>query len=277
MKQNDWQCRWSPTLGELEDTHQAVWGTNNYTDKTKPTVFFGLYGLPDFYTLWRHKGDKHILWAGTDIIHLHNNYWLDGKGDIRIDNKGICQWIEKYCVNWCENRREQALLMDLGISAMVTPSFLGRIEDYQICYEPSDTPKLYSSVSGDNFAQYGWPEIEVLAKKYPEYEFHLYGNTTDWWTENLNVYVHGRVPKQQMNKEIKKMQGAIRMTNFDGFSEILAKSILWGQWPVSLIEYPYMLKVDELEQLKEMTEPNQGGCAFYRNCLNEYPWNVNLN
>ena len=75
-----WQCKWSPTLGELEATHQEVWGTSDYVSDETPTVFFGLYGLPDFYALWRHKGRKCILWTGSDIRHFRDGYWLDEKG-----------------------------------------------------------------------------------------------------------------------------------------------------------------------------------------------------
>ena len=85
-KEEEWACRWSPTLGALEDTHQNVWGTHDYfpDSLSHPAVFFGLYGLPDFYVMWRHKGRKCILWAGTDIIHFRNGYWLDPEGTIRL-------------------------------------------------------------------------------------------------------------------------------------------------------------------------------------------------
>jgi len=58
--------RWSPTLGALEDTPENIWGTEEYnpeTDSELPTVFCGLYGLPDFYALWRHKGKKWVWWS----------------------------------------------------------------------------------------------------------------------------------------------------------------------------------------------------------------------
>ena len=55
--------------------------------------------------------------------------------------------------------------------------------------------------------------------------------------------MHGRVAQEVMNEEIKEMQGALRLTEMDGFSEILAKSILWGQWPVSLIKYSHILNI----------------------------------
>ena len=270
------QCRWSPTLGALEDTHEKIWGTVPYTNDQDPAVFFGVYGLPDFYTLWRHKGKKWILWAGTDVLHFKKGYWLDEAGDIRVDNKALGQWINKYCENWCENEVEREELQKFGIFAKVCPSFLGDVSKFGVEYKPNERPKLYTSVSGDNFEMYGWNMIPKLAKENPDVEFHLYGNQKKYYSSYKNVIVHGRVPKEQMNEEVKSMQGALRLTTFDGFSEILAKSILWGQWPVSLIEYPYMIPVDKIKMIQHMKEPNTRGREYYLNHLNKFPWNTKI-
>lgn len=276
-------CRWSPTLGALEGTAERVWGTAEYEgDRDDPTVFFGLYGLPDFYTLWRHRGKKWILWAGSDITHFRNGYWLEEGGGIKIEARQLSPWINKHCESWVENEVEREALAEVGIEAKVCPSFMGIAHEYGVSYQPAEKPKVYSSVSGDNFKLYGWDLIPDLAKKYPDIEFHLYGSTSNPWpTETWpsymplpNIYLHGRVPKEQMNEEIKQMQGGLRLTEFDGFSEILAKSVLWGQWPISLIKYPHMLSVDEIGTLKGRVQPNYAGRHYYLSNLNKFPWNL---
>ena len=271
-----WQCRYAPSLGALEDTPGNIWGTEEYESGERPTVFFGLYGFSDFYALWKHKGEKAILWAGSDIRHFEDGYWLDEKGSITIPPYTLGKWINKYCENWVENEIEQNKLKEYSIFSKVCPSFLGKIDDYKISYKHSDKPKVYSSVSGDDFKLYKWESIETLAKNNPDIEFHLYGNTKEWPTKNKNIIVHGKVPKGQMNREIKTMQGALRLLPFEGFSEIIAKSILWGQWPISEIEYPHMLKVSEIAKLKSMKEPNIKGRKYYNIKLNKYPWNTNI-
>lgn len=275
-------CRWSPTLGELEDTHENVWGTKSYdplTDIDKPCVFFGLYGLPDFYALWRHKGPKYILWAGSDITHFVNGYWLDETGHIRIDPRSLAKWIDTNCKSYVENEVEKNRLAGYEIRSTVGRSFLGDISTYPQSYQHSSRPKLYTSVSGDNFELYDWYAIPNLARAHPDIEFHLYGNTKDPYPASRgigivpkNIVLHGRVPKEQMNEEIKHMQGALRLTEFDGFSEILAKSVLMGQWPVSLIPYPYMLTLDDLDDFP--TKPNIAGREYYQKTLNQFPWNL---
>lgn len=270
-----WQCKISSTLGELERPQNEIWGTKDYENDTDPTVFMGIYSLPDFYTLWKHKGQKAILWCGGDILRILQGYWLEDGGGIKLNPKAIADWINKYCDNYCENAVEYRALESIGIGSTIIPSFLGNIDDYQIEYKHSDTPNVYASVSGDNFKQYGWDRIEKMAPMFPEITFHLYGNVKEWKTGYENVIVHGRVPKEQMNEEIKKMQGGLRMLEFDGASEILMKSILWGQYPISLIEYDYILKPKELDLLKDKTEPNVIGREHYRKILNKYVWNKN--
>ena len=274
MRKNiQWQCRIAPSLGDgFDGTPNEVWGTDNYIDNKRPTVFFGLYGFPDFYALWRHKGIKEILWAGSDITNLKNGYWMDDEGMIRINPEALAVWIRRNCGCWVENKVEQMALEGLTIPSRITPSFLGNIKDYKISYKHSNKPKLYTSVSGDDFVLYGWYKIEELAQNNPNIEFHLYGNTPKWENKKSNIIVHGRVSNEQMNKEIKNMQGALRLTEFDGFSEILAKSILWGQWPVSLIKYPYMLNLDEIKLLPSKREPNYKGREYYLGIINQYPW-----
>lgn len=271
-------CRIAPSLGALEGDPHEVWGTKPYHEDDmaeiidKPCVFFGLYGLNDFYSLWRHRGKKWVLWAGSDIRHLRAGYWLEDGGGIRISHKAIGQWIDKYCESWVENEVERRELMSLGIHAQVCPSFMGRIEDYEISYEASRRPKVYASVSGDDFALYCWPEIEKLAEENPELEFHMYGNTVPYRSIRTNFIVHGRVPKEKMNEEVKGMQAALRPLEFDGFSEVLAKSVLWGQWPISKIEYPHVMKMGGLKILSKLDTPNKKGREYYIKSLNKFPW-----
>lgn len=269
-----WQCRIAPSLGGgFVGTPNDVWGTVDYKNQDNPAVFFGLYGIKDFMVLHAHKGRRAILWAGSDIRHFIAGYWLDEKGDTRVSPRPFAKWIIDNCESYVENIIEYEALKKLGIESKIVPSFLGNIDDYDLIYKWNEKPKVYTSVSGDNFKLYGWYYLPRLAVSNPDVEFHLYGNTKEFPCEK-NMFLHGRVPQEQMNKEIKEMQGALRLTEFDGFSEILAKSILWGQHPISIIPYTYMLSIQDLETLKNMYEPNVWGREYYRKNLNQYPWNI---
>lgn len=280
----DIKCRWAPSLGRLEESAEVMWGTMPYnpeTDTESPCVFFGIYGLPDFYTLWRHKGKKWILWAGTDIVHFTNGYWLDDTGILRIDNQAMAQWIELNCENWCENEVERQELEDLGITAQVCPSFLGKVSDFVLSFTPASRPQVYVSVSGDNFAMYGWDIVEEIAGLC-EVDFHLYGNIKPWHSKHPNVFIHGRVPKEQMNEETKRMQAGLRLCMPDGFSEILGKSVMWGQWPITWSAFGYkhiagangkteLIRL--INALRFKTTPNTEAREYYQTLFNNYPWN----
>jgi len=269
------KCRIAPSLGDGFAGHpNDVLGTETYnpdTDLDEPCVFFGMYWLPDFYALWRHRGKKWILWAGSDIRHLSGGYWLEDGGDIRLDTIGIPLWINKHCESWCENGVEQQALKVLGIEAKANPSFLGDVSKYPISFKRGKI-RVYTSVSGDDFKVYGWDKIDKLAREHPSIEFHLYGNRGEWKTKRKNVIVHGRVSQETMDRETSQMSGALRLTEFDGFSEIIAKSILWGQYPVSLIEYPGVLHPDYISYIGTFKGPNLKAREYLLSVVNNYPW-----
>lgn len=264
------QIRVAPSLGALEGDPEKVWGGVHYVYKDRPVVFFGLYGLPDFYELWRHEGKKYILWAGSDIRHFKAGYWLEDKPDgAKVDPKGLALWISRNCESWVENDVEYQALKELGIESKICPSFMGNVNDYEVTYKPSDRPKIYTSVSGNDFDLYGWWRLPAFAQLNPNVEFHLYGNTVEWKDPQPNIIVHGRVPKEQMNAEIKDMQGCLRLVEFDGFSEIVAKALLWGQYPISAIDYPHCFT--KMSPFPD--KPNIEGRNWLLSVVNKYPWN----
>lgn len=271
------KIRISKTLGGgFSGTFQDAWGLETYnpeTDINEPCVFAGLYGLPDFFELWRHKGKKYIFWAGSDILHFTNGYWLDDRGEIRLGCLPLAEWIDKNCENYVENIVEQGALENFYIRSKIVPSFLGKIEDYPVSFKPGN--KVYTSVSGDDFEKYGWDKITKLAIRNPQIEFHCYGNSKEWYpkvTNKLNnVFVHGRVSQGRMNSEIKEMQGALRLTEFDGCSELIVKAMLWGQYAFSFIEYPATNNVEDLNLLTSFKKPNTKRNWWIKN-LNKYPW-----
>jgi hypothetical protein len=273
-----WQCRYAPSLGALEDTPDHIWNTKPYLDEYQPTVFMGLYGLNDFITLWRHKGPKAVLWCGSDIRHFIAGYWLDDEGRIKIEPEALAQWLNLNVDNYVENGVEAEALRVLGIQSNIVPSFLGNTALYELSYVPNPRPQVYASVSGNDFALYGWEQIEMIADRC-NVDFHLYGNSVPWESRHSNVFVHGRIPKEQMNEEIKSMQCGLRVLDFDGFSEITAKSVLWGQYPISRIGYPHIDSYTSSEELIQLlnrletkTAPNIKARDYYLKRLNQYPW-----
>ena len=273
--------RWAPSLGGgFEGTPEKVWGVKKYNPKkhiNEPVVFCGLYGLKDFMALNSHKGKKYVWFAGSDIRHLINGYFLDESGKIKINPKPLAKWINEYCESWCENKVEYEALKKIGIKSKVCPSFLGNIKNYQPNYKQGN--KVYLSCSGDDFKLYKWDLIEKIANKVSEVQFYLYGSNK-WKTKHKNVIIRGRVDKKVMNEEIKNMQAGFRPLNFDGASEIIIKSSLWGHHTISKIKYPfvdtYKTQKDLIKLFKNLPNkklPNLKARNWFLKNLNYYPWN----
>ena len=153
---------------------------------------------------------------------------------------------------------EYEVFEELGIESRICPSFLGDVNKFtsQII---NPKKRYFSSVSGDDFRLYGWGKLNEIAKENPDTEYYLYGNTVNWEAPS-SVIVRGRITKEKMNEETKSMTGAIRMVEFEGCSEIIVKSILWGQKPISLIDYPFLHSDNPREELLRV--------------LNNFPWNL---
>lgn len=277
-------CRWAPSLGALEGTSAKVWGTYDIEHSitpppSAPCLWFGLYGFPDFIHLWKYKGPKrYILWAGSDIKHFQKGYWLDDTGQIKLDPTALAQWINVNCESWCENDVERMALEDVGIYAQVGQSFMGDVNDFPITFERAERPQVYLSANPGREVEYGWQIVEDIADKC-DVDFHLFGSP-DWQTKHSNVFVRGRVPKEIMNAEIQKMQCGLRLNEFDGFSEITAKSVLWGQYPIVRKEfnYPFLSGfagkaelIKQINDLKNKTGPNPARDYYMKN-LNNFPW-----
>jgi hypothetical protein len=272
-----WQAKIARSLGDgFAGTFQEAWGVSEYINDDDNTVFVGLYGLPDFYDLWRHNGRKCIFWCGSDLLHFKNGYWLDKSGSVKLSPKPLATWIKDNCESWVENEVEAKILRQFGIEPKISPSFLGNVESFPTSFTPSENPKVYLSVSGGNYEDYGWDLIERIADKVPEITFYLYGGK--WKTAHKNVIVRGRIPQSEMDREIRGMQCGLRLNNNDGFSEITAKSILWGQYPIVRKEfnYPYLDSFETEEELIELLKclktKKEANKVDYRSILNKYPW-----
>lgn len=259
-----WQCRISNTLGGgFAGTPNKVWGTKDYKNDKDASVFFGLYGLPDLMAVRAHKGRKAILWAGTDVTYLLNGFWLDDKGEFRMNPKVVGAYLNRVAENWCENELERAELKSVGIEAKVCPSYLGDVRKIKPSYRDSKYPKAYISVSGDDFKAYGWDKLHHIASMNPDITFYCYGNRAPFKSTLKNIVVRGRVSQKQMDKEIKGMHYALRLNQHDGFSEIVAKAVLMEHHVISAIKYDF-LKLGR-KRARQWLLAN----------VNKYPWNKN--
>lgn len=237
-------------------------------------IFFGLYHWKDYLRFIWHRGPKKVFWCGSDILNAIDRYhrlWLVPK----IKAK-----------HYCENEVEQDFLKHhLDIDAEIRPMLFDEPIKYRICYTWVEKPNVYINCHPDREKEYGIDQIVELAYLFPNITFHVYGiSQSEVWFDNSinemrnlyyqlpNLIYHGHVEERLFNEHIKNFQGCIRLNEFDGFAETLAKSVLLGQYQFSKIEYPkmnYNSITGFLEQFKDRKEPNYEASNYWRKTLKE--------
>lgn len=262
----------SSSVAPFREKAEKIWGLERYRfpqDIFKPVVYFGLYHWADYLYFLAHRGEKSVLWAGYDLINLKNN---------RLP------WYKMFrgVSNFVENRVEQKELEAFGIFSRIRPSFLEDVWDFPISYKYVERPNVYITGHADREEEYGFGLVKRVAEKVSEVEFHIYGTyyVMDYRDcSNNNIITHGRVPPEQFNEEIRNYQAGLRLNEHDGFSEITAKSILMGQYPITRIKYPMIDNyeteeelVSLLKELKNKKEPNIKAREFWIKNINQFPW-----
>lgn len=219
-----------------------------------------MYNPVDYYRFIWHTGQKTIFWAGSDIINLGKR-----PGWRYVIANTPARHI-------CENKVEQSALFLMGIHAEIHPCLIDKLDIYP-SFRPARRPQVYLVAHPGREEEYGVEEFELAATLVPTVGFHIYGIDG---ISHRNVKYHGKVPSEQFQKEIESYHAAVRLNAFDGFSEILARSILMGQYPISRIEYPnidyapdFKALVHFITELKYKYTPNFFNRAYWQMVLSE--------
>ena len=247
-------------------------------DPDKDVLFFGLYYQEDYDDYDKFKGNRTIFWNGTDIIRtIEIRKWLDV--------------VKKHpAKHYCGTQVSADSLKSVGIKAEVVPLFLDDVNNFPISYKHSKTPHIFINCHKGREEEYGIDLIRKIAPRVSDATFHIYGINqpkmfyykkkvpTDPPTiddEHKNILYHGVVSDDEFNSQISQYQCGLRLNEHDGFSQLLGKSILMGQYPISKIKHEKVWNYeteDELvaliEKLKDMTEPNYEAREHYIKILN---------
>lgn len=190
-----------------------------------PIIFFGCYNWRDYLRIVLHRGKRTIFWCGSDLRDLN--------------------WCKRVIISLIKARHivetkhgEASQLEMMGIEPEILPQFFSDPEDFQPCFRPSKTPHVFLNVHPDREKEYGLELIRKIAPFVPEVTFHIYGVSDFLDLDDKNVVYHGRMPEERFNYEIKFMQAGLRLNHFDGNSEVVMKSILLGQYPITYLIYP---------------------------------------
>ena len=266
------KIRVSLSVVNFKERAMRIWKLEEWQgidDTDQDVLFFGLYTLHDFDAFWYHEGKKTVFWCGSDILNVMNS--VEFRRRLKVFPK---------TEHYCETREEYDNLKQMGIETKIVPSFLEDINDFPISYVHSDKPHIWMCAHPRREEEYGVDQFLKMAKLLPDYTFHIYG-IYDWMGEEKtdNIIYHGQVSNDVLNKEIRAYQCGFRGNKHEGFSEVLAKALFLGQYPVSFMPFEkiWNWKTDEqlynqLKRLKEMKDWNHEGYNYWKNNINKFPW-----
>ena len=185
-------------------------------------LFFGLYRPRDWLKFLAHRGQRTVYWCGSDVLQVGILFRLFQKISAR---------------HICENEVEQGILrLLLQQEVEVQTIFLSDPDEFPISYKRSDTPHVWMHINANAGLESGFPTLLRIAPRCTDITFHVYGRLREPMILH-NIVFHGWVPEDQFNEEIKNYQCGWRAHEFDGSSEVVMKSILMGQYPISRIRY----------------------------------------
>lgn len=199
-------------------------------------VFVGLYHIGDYVRFLSSLGKwPTVVWCGSDIRAL--------------EKRPVAQWFircRKFVEHVCENEVEQRALSKMGIYAYVQPFFFGDKDKYFVTFKPSRTPHVFISVREGREEEYGLWKLLYASLWCPKITFHVYGVQG---CDINNVKYHGNVTEEQFDREIRDYHACVRLNEFDGFSDAVAKSVLNGQYPITAIKYPHIDQATGMDEL----------------------------
>lgn len=236
-----------------------------FNDVYKPVLFLGLYNEEDYRVFKEHRGRKAIFWNGNDVFGLLQNPFQ--------------QAVIKSFPNVrhaCHNQLLQKELASVGFDAVIAPIFFSGVKNYVPSLILSDPLNVYMVAHSTRQVDYGLPILENLAPQTAGVLFHVYGVKK----ENTDkIIYHGEVPEEQMDREIKGFQVFLRLNTHDGLSQTLIKSVLLGQYAISMVRTPYVEQFQDVEtlisrlgELKKNIPMNAECRSYYLGLLNDFSW-----
>lgn len=254
----------SSSISNWEDKIRKRYRLKNYVwwrDYNKPVVFFGFYKPKDWLKFFLHRGEKTIVWCGSDCFQVGLLFRLLKK----VKAKHICE----SGVEW------GVLTLALQQDIIKQPLFFGNTNGYNISYKQQKNQGVFIHINTRAEKESGYFEIKRVAYEVPEITFHIYGRIRKRKCPD-NIKFHGHVSEKRFNKEIQNYQASLRLHEFDGFADTTAKSVLMGQYPITRIKYPLIdhapdekTVIKKLRELGSKTKPNHKARNYYIKIFND--------
>lgn len=194
------QLRTSKTIASFHENFKKKFNFEEYTDKARPVLFFGLYGKNDWKEIANHTGGKIIWFAGSDSSILLTE-WKEGRTDLSFLNGATIvsesDWISRDLDEMGLNYKKISLLMD-------------DLYKWKAC--PLGTALYWYRA---NTSKHGKDLCAAVRRAIPDLEII----TNDLLS----------VPKEEMPSVYAKCFAGVRPVEHDGQSQTVAEMALMGR------------------------------------------------
>jgi hypothetical protein len=183
---------------------KEVYNLTSYKNRNDAALFFGVYREEDIRKIQIHKGDRYVLWGGTD-------------SDIRYPNRlktvkrvGKMNIIKHYAIsNDIKNRLDKYNIKNESISFNLVDNNI-----FSYIYELGTKIFIYNGIKKGNENLYGKTIYMSIVNKLPDYEY-IYSN-------ELNL------PYNKMSSVYRKCFVGLRLTTEDGNANMLQEMCSMG-------------------------------------------------
>lgn len=165
---------------------------NNLSDKFENTLFFGLYDKYDYYKIFNHLGNIHLMWGGTDTnINYKIRFKVLYKISEYLNIKHVV--ISEYIANSLDKFNIKYTMIYLNI---VDTNIFKPLEQL------GKNIYIYNGFTKGNEEIYNKSLYEQIMQKIPEFNYILSNNLSVDYEQMPNIY--------------SKCFIGLRLTNYDG-------------------------------------------------------------
>lgn len=159
MKRDFFQAHVSHMMPKFKPAIMRRWFFDPYKDRTKPVVFFGVYGKREIKLINDHVGPKIIVFLGNDI-NFHGHQWKDDPNAYHVSYGPFKDRLEA-----------------LGVKVYNHVTALKEY-DYWKPVPLGDSIYVYKGQRGSRANHYKWKEvIEPLIEEFGDKVIWTYGKT----------------------------------------------------------------------------------------------------
>lgn len=167
-----------------------------------------------------------VHWIGSEVLKLSRKHYqrVDGAFSVTMDLK---RELERH-----------------NIPTIHLPLFLQLdLDDVDLDFEEEKLHRILFYLPNNKEMFYGLKYLILLARVFSQTKFYVIGSTKITFSEN-NIFKLGYLDNNELNSVLRKTTIYVRITEHDGLSQLLLRTLSLGKTVVSNTRYSYVVHFD---------------------------------